>query len=124
MWFKTKTGLVRIEGTIEITLGRFADSRTHRPSLGIYAYRYVHPEVKIQYWWSKFLKIYNRRMYLACFPDSELGELEAAACMVQIEKAIRSNDTICDLSDFGSVADWGSGWSAFVRWPPESEPLL
>ena len=122
MWFKTKTSLVHVEGIVEVTIARVVDSDTGKQKLGIYAYRYRHPEAELRLLWSKPLKIYNRRIFLAYFPDNDEGERAAADCMVHIEKAIRSNETLCDLSGFGSVVNWGRRWTAFVRWPAETDP--
>lgn len=105
MWFKTRTGLIGIEGTAEFLAERYS-----RPGIGklvgVYGYQVRHFDVKVKRLFQKPVEIHNRKLYLARIPDDESAVGAVADCMARIERAIRGGEPICDLSDVGTDAAW------------------
>jgi len=113
VWFKTRVGLVCIEGTAE-----FLAERWSLPSvgkyIGVFAYQARHPETVRKRLFRK-AEYANRKIYLACIPDDG-NDNEVMECMQRIEEAVRTG-TICDLSDIGAVGAWNNpGYGVMVNW--------
>jgi hypothetical protein len=116
MWFKTRVGMVQLEGTVEYLVGRFAVAN-NMSAIGIYAYQAHHAELQITRLFRRSIDIYNRRIYIACFPDNPISNRTITECFRRIESAVRSGEVICDLSDIGDVASWGQQEEMlFVDW--------
>jgi hypothetical protein len=114
MWFKTRTGLVCVEGTVEVWADRHT-SPGGRKAVGIYAYQARHAEFEVPLHPTP-VKVSHRRIYLVCFPDGPAVDSAVAEAMQRIEWAIRNGEPICDLSDLGEEEAWGSADYVWVRW--------
>jgi len=120
VWFKTRTGLVRVEGTAEFLASRF-HTANGRWSVGVFAYQARHAEFERRGLLRRLVRVPSRWFYLACFPDGTGAETAVAECMRLIENAIQSGVPICDFSEMGDEASWGKSKSrVFVRWRPPS----
>src|SRR5262245_23544816 len=110
VWFKTRAGLVRVAGTVELTMIRFSRP-DGGPSIGLVAVS--HPQQAFGQ-----LDSSDRPLYLACFPAEEDPAGAVAGCVTRVEDAIRKGEPVCDLSDQGSEAAWGATADMiFVRRP-------
>lgn len=116
MWFKTRAGLVHIDGTAEFMVDRFTRSGGVK-SVGVVALKQYHAQFVLKRLFRPPLEISHRRIYLACFPDNEDADRALAKCMVRIESAVIEENLVCDLSDLGQEDDWGPGNMPFIRWP-------
>src|SRR5262245_59372668 len=114
MWFKTRTGLVCVEGTVEVWADRYTNPGG-RKGVGIFAYQTHHADFEVSLP-STPLRVSHRRLYLACFPDGPGVDSAVAEAMQRIEWAVRNSEPICDLSDLGEEEAWGSTGCVFVRW--------
>jgi hypothetical protein len=116
MWFKTRAGIVRIEGSVELLADRWPLNRGGR-GIGVFAYQAHHPEMTAPRIFRSPVQVTNRKVYLACFLDHEDGYDVVSDCMRRIERSIRQNEAICDLSDMGDDAAWNAAdWTVLVRW--------
>jgi hypothetical protein len=110
VWFKTRAGLVRVTGTVELTTIRFS-----RPdgaaSVGLIAASHAQQA-------SGHLDSSDRPLYLACFPAEEDPAGAVTGCLRRVEEAICKGQPVCDLSDEGSEGAWGAPADmVFVRKP-------
>jgi len=108
--------MVLIEGTVEYLADRWALPRGGR-AIGVYAYQTRHPDMTVQRLFRSPAQVVNRKIYLACFLDSDDGEYAIAECMRRLERAIRQDEPICDLSDLGDAEAWNTpSWWVLVPW--------
>src|SRR6516165_7132423 len=99
MWFKTRNGLVCVEGTVEVLATRYTLAGGDR-SVGVYAYQANHADVEVPLPQGP-VKVYNRKVYLACFPEDEWADDAVVEVMRRIEQAVRAGEPVCDLSALG-----------------------
>src|SRR5262245_2701311 len=108
--------MVRIEGTVEFLADRWPLQNGGR-AIGVYAYQARHPDFVVQRLFRSPTQIANRKIYLACYLDGEDGEFAVADCMRRLERAVRQNEPVCDLSDLGDEAAWNTpNWWVLIPW--------
>jgi hypothetical protein len=121
MWFKIRTGMVNIEGTVEFVADRWPHRSGGAKSIGVYAYQTHHADFVLKRWFRPPLQIYGRKIYLVCCPDDTSAGNVVLECMQRLEAAIRSQQSICDLSDLGTDAAWTAPeYGVMVRWPNQT----
>ncbi len=113
MWFKTRVGLVSIKNPTEILAIKYAKTNTW----SVYARLKMGPEITA----NNFLgvrkgSVTNPSSHLAFFSDEPNVKESIAACMAQIEAAIRTKAEFCDLSQSGDAQAWTKAWQQ-IQWP-------
>jgi hypothetical protein len=107
VWFKTRAGLVCVEGTVEVLADRWVRPAEGKCA-GIFIYQASYQTTQHWFFRPSIKNHAIRKTYLACFPDTESATEEVRKCMQTIEKAIRDGELICDLSELGTAAAWCS----------------
>jgi hypothetical protein len=116
MWYKTRTGLVYTEGTVEIGADRWAQKGGRRVA-GVFIYQAHHPETIVKPLLQSSARLTGRKIYLAMFSDDGTGERTVTETMRRIESAIRLDQAVCDLSDLGDDAAWPApDYGMFAGW--------
>ena len=113
MWFKTKFGLVHLEGSFAVHTKRYA-TRGGMKVVAVYAYQYLHPEFTQRRFLRPAIRVENPSVFLAALPDDGTAERRVVECLNRMEQSIRNDESICDLSDIGTVESWGPGWASQV----------
>jgi hypothetical protein len=109
VWFKTRAGLVCVEGPVEILADRWT-----KPTVGKFVGVFA-CQLRYKYRWLLPRTTSCSKMYLACFPDTESTDVGVEACFQRIEKALKGGELVCDLSDLGTTEGWKSSKSSIVR---------
>jgi len=109
MWFKTRRGLVSLDGPFEYFAARYQ----RKSGVSVFAMDYRLAHRNLFTWLTPSWRDY---VYLACFPDSENANSMVKECMSRIEKAIVDGASICDLSDVGDDESWHAPKGFFMPW--------
>jgi hypothetical protein len=113
MWFKTKIGLVRIEGTVEFFASTYGDGRF----AGIFAIQRQHGKKNSKRWFRTSHRDDYDSLYVACFHNDVGVQRGITEAFSLIEAAIRNREAICDLSRVGNDEAWRRpGWSFSAGW--------
>ncbi len=118
MWFKTRMGIIHIEGFFQISVGGAY-------SIAGVAYRAItakRPETSmaprgtVKSLWGGTLNFPSAGDYtLATFVDDENIDGSISKCMGIILDAIKNNESVCNLSEQGTRGGWNEKWLE-IKW--------
>ena len=118
MWFKTRMGLVHVEGFHQITVGKpyFIAGVAYRAIVTRSDEAVFTPRGVLKSFWGGSVTFPGSgSYYLATFEDDKNIEAATSLCMSLIVNAIEQSLAVCDLSEQGTRDGWNNNWLP-IKW--------